>query len=387
MPENGSKGPLFVPGGQIISRHKRRRLHPCRRSTEFDFKHKVGSGAYGEVHMAAHRKTGKTVAMKKILTQKSSGGGSEGIPLTALREIKILKQLDHPNIVALLEVMYDPTNHAAVFMAFEYCENDLRALINRERFDLGQIKCYFQQLLWGLWYLHVKKIIHRDLKTANILINNEGILKLADFGLAREMNDSGRYTNRVITLWYRPPELILCDKSDNYYDERVDMWGAGCILAEMFMRKPYLRGGDTEMEQLKKIWEVCGDPLLQGFSAVRDYGNWNFCRPPAGAQSQVPKFADRVPKDGNCYGQVPPDAVDLLTQLLSLNPQKRPTAGEALDHNFFWTQPMPSRPDSLPKYRASHQTRRERHGRMIIHYETGISNSSSASSKKRLRRA
>uniref|UniRef100_H2Z0W3 Protein kinase domain-containing protein n=1 Tax=Ciona savignyi TaxID=51511 RepID=H2Z0W3_CIOSA len=181
----------------------------------------------------------------------------EGFPITALREIKILQLLKHDNIVDLIEICRTkPTQYnrskGSIYLVFEFCAHDLAGLLSNAtvKFTLGEIKKTMLQLLEGLFYIHRNKILHRDMKAANILITKNGVLKLADFGLARAFSytktgQANRYTNRVVTLWYRPPELLLGDRD---YGPPIDLWGAGCIMTEMWTRSPIMQG-HTEQQQ------------------------------------------------------------------------------------------------------------------------------------------
>nr|GEZ59453.1 cyclin-dependent kinase C-1-like [Tanacetum cinerariifolium] len=177
-------------------------------------------------------------------------------PITAIREIKILKKLQHDNVIKLKEIVTstgpEGDEHVksgghrykgSIYMVFEYMDHDLTGLADRPgmQFSIPQIKCYMRQLLTGLHYCHVNQVLHRDIKGSNLLIDNEGNLKLADFGLARTYSSDhkGNLTNRVITLWYRPPELLL---GATKYGPTVDMWSVGCIFAELLFGKPILTG-------------------------------------------------------------------------------------------------------------------------------------------------
>ena len=194
------------------------------------------------------------------------------------REIRILQLLNHDNIVNLIEICRTYNRHKTTFyLVFDFCEHDLAGLLSNfnVKFTLQEIKKVMQQMFEGLYFIHTNKIIHRDMKAANILITKQGILKLADFGLARaisinKQNQPNRYTNRVVTLWYRPPELLLGERN---YGPAVDMWGAGCIMAEMWTRSPIMQvlvlaqiwlpvnvslQGNTEQHQLTLIAQLCG---------------------------------------------------------------------------------------------------------------------------------
>ncbi|XP_069986021.1 cyclin-dependent kinase 9 [Penaeus vannamei] len=309
---------------------------------------KIGQGTFGEVFKARDRRTGKVVALKKILMENEK----EGFPITALREIRILKLLKHDNVVNLQEICRTkgppppglqkppkPTPHmsslSTFFLVFEFCEHDLAGLLSNVnvKFNMGEIKKVMQQLLNGLYYIHSNKILHRDLKASNVLITKNGILKLADFGLARAFSTSrqgpNRYTNRVVTLWYRPPELLLGERN---YGPPVDMWGAGCIMAEMWTRTPILQGS-TEQHQLTLITKLCGSITPEVWPSVENLELFNKMELAKGQQRRVCERLKQYLRDNM--------ALDLLDKLLTLDPAKRIDSSTALDHDFFWTDPMP----------------------------------------------
>jgi serine/threonine protein kinase len=188
---------------------------------------------------------------------------------------------------------------------------------------------------------HRNNVLHRDLKGSNLLINNRGELKLADFGLARPFNDKiGRYTNRVITLWYRPPELLL---GETQYGPSVDIWSAGCILAEMLRRRP-LFPGRNEVDQLTLIYNVCGTPSTESWPGIEKLP-WYKMRPKT----------EHAPRLAQLLSEFTPDTVALVSGLLQLCPAARMTAGKALDSDWFWTAPLPAKPAELPRYHSSHE--------------------------------
>jgi cyclin-dependent kinase 12/13 len=319
----------------------------------------VGEGTFGKVFKARNKETGELVALKRVRMDNEK----EGFPVTAIREIKILKQLNHPNVVRMLEIVTadddDATAAAAgddgagddqrdgggIYLVFEFMDHDLTGLSESNQygggFPLAQIKCYMAQMLEGLFYCHRNNVLHRDLKGSNLLINNRGELKLADFGLARPFNEKiGRYTNRVITLWYRPPELLL---GETHYDTSVDIWSAGAILAEMLRRQPLFPGID-ELDQLNHIYDVCGTPTPETWPGV-DKLPWYKVRPKA----------DRPPRLAQLFQEFSPDTVALVQNMLQLCPKQRITAGKALDSDWFWTAPLPAKPHELPRYHSSHE--------------------------------
>ena len=273
----------------------------------------------------------------------------EGFPITALREIKILQLLKHENVVNLNEICRTSSNSArykaTFYLVFEFCEHDLAGLLSNVnvKFSLGEIKKVIQQLLNGLFFIHSNKILHRDMKAANILITKNGVLKLADFGLARAIsqnNKQPRYTNRVVTLWYRPPELLFGERN---YGPPVDLWGAGCIMAEMWTRSPILQG-KTEQHQLQLITQLCGSITAEVWPGVERLELYNKMDLQKNLKRRVKERLKPYVKDGY--------ALDLLDKFLTLDPTKRIDADSALNHDFFWTDPMPQ---DLAKMLSQHQ--------------------------------
>ena len=202
-----------------------------------------------------------------------------------------------------------------------------------------------QQLLNGLFFIHYNKILHRDVKAANILISKSGTLKLADFGLARaysiQKGQQNRYTNRVVTLWYRPPELLLGERN---YGPAIDLWGAGCIMAEMWTRRPIMQGS-TEQSQLTLITQLCGSITPEIWPDVEKLDLYK--------KIELPKGQKRRVKD-RLYNYVRDQfAIDLLDKLLVLDPKQRIDSDNALNHDFFWQEPMPV---ELAKMLSQHTT-------------------------------
>ncbi|KAJ4909504.1 Protein kinase superfamily protein [Raphanus sativus] len=216
---------------------------------------KIGQGTYSSVYKARDLETGKIVAMKKV---RFVNMDPESVRFMA-REILILRKLDHPNVMKL-EGLVTSRLSSSLYLVFEYMEHDLAGLAATPgiKFSESQIKCYMQQLFRGLEHCHRRGILHRDIKGSNLLINNEGVLKIGDFGLANFYRGDGymQLTSRVVTLWYRAPELLL---GATQYGPAIDLWSAGCILAELFAGKPIMPGR-TEVEQMHKIFKLCGSP-------------------------------------------------------------------------------------------------------------------------------
>ncbi|XP_071820290.1 cyclin-dependent kinase 9-like isoform X2 [Apostichopus japonicus] len=307
----------------------------CEEVSKYEKIIKIGQGTFGEVFKARHQKTRKIVALKKVLMENEK----EGFPITALREIKILQLLRHENVVTLLEICRTKAYNrykGSIYLVFEFCEHDLAGLLSNSnvQFSLGEIKEALKQLLNGLYYIHQNKVLHRDMKTANILLTKDGRLKLADFGLARAFSfpkpgQPNRYTNRVVTLWYRPPELLLGERN---YTQAIDVWGAGCIMAEMWTRSPIMQG-NTEQHQLTLITHLCGSITPEVWQDVDQLELYQSLELPKGQKRKVKDRLKSYVKDQY--------ALDLIDKLLGLDPKTRTSTDEALNHDFFWEDPMP----------------------------------------------
>ncbi|KAF1833947.1 Pkinase-domain-containing protein [Decorospora gaudefroyi] len=293
----------------------------------------VGSGTYGKVFKGVHVYTKDMVALKKIRME----GERDGFPVTAIREVKLLQSLNHVNIVQLREVMVEKND---CYMVFEYLSHDLTGLLNHPTFKLEQShkKDLAKQLFEGLDYLHRRGVLHRDIKAANILVSNTGQLKLADFGLARFYAKSSKldYTNRVITIWYRSPELLL---GETQYGPAVDIWSAACVLVEIFTRHAIFPGDGGEISQLDKIYNVLGTPTVQDWPGIVDMQWFELLRPTDRKQSTFEeKYRDRVS----------PMAFELLQAMFLFDPNARPTAADVLEHPFFTSEaPAAKRADAL----------------------------------------
>ncbi|CAI5484736.1 unnamed protein product [Closterium sp. Yama58-4] len=273
--------------------------------------------------------TGKTVAIKKI----HLGDCKEGVNVTALREIKLLQELHHPHIIDLIDIYPHKRN---LNLVLEFMETDLENIIKDRSLHLSpaDIKAFMRMTLEGLAYLHGKWVLHRDMKPNNLLIGPTGELKIADFGFARLFGSPDRkLTHQVFALWYRAPELLFGSKA---YGSGVDVWGAGCVFAELLLRRPFLQGS-SDIDQLGKIFAALGTPREDQWPDMQclpDYVHFNFC--------PAPPLKSHFPMAGD-------DALDLLSRMLTFDPNKRITAAQALHHRYFLLGPPATKPKDLPR--------------------------------------
>ncbi|VDB85381.1 unnamed protein product [Peniophora sp. CBMAI 1063] len=292
----------------------------------------VGEGTFGKVYKAKNTYNGMHVALKRIRMETEK----DGFPVTAMREIKLLQSLRHENVIQLYEMM---VSHGSAYMVFEYMDHDLRGILTQTQFSFtpAHLKSFCRQMLAGLAYLHRKGVIHRDIKGSNILVNARGDLKLADFGLARFYQKRRRsdYTNRVITLWYRPPELLL---GTTVYGPEVDMWSAGCIMLELFTKKEVFIGND-EINQLEWIWKIMGTPTAESWPGVARLPWYELVKPREAIPSHFRDFFKKYMSSG---------ALDLAERLLAFDPAKRVSAADALNAPYFTEEePKEARPAGL----------------------------------------
>ncbi|KAG0551132.1 hypothetical protein BDA96_01G396800 [Sorghum bicolor] len=273
------------------------------------------------------------------------------------REILILRRLDHPNVVKL-DGLVTSRMSCSLYLVFEYMEHDLAGLAASPeiKFTEPQVKCYMHQLLSGLEHCHDRGVLHRDIKGSNLLLDNNGMLKIADFGLASFFDPDRKQpmTSRVVTLWYRPPELLL---GATDYEVGVDLWSAGCILAELLAGRPIMPGR-TEVEQLHKIFKLCGSP-------TEEY--WKKSKLPHATifKPQQP-YKRRIRET---FKDFPQSALQLIETLLAIDPADRLTATSALRSDFFTTEPLACEPSSLPKYPPSKEIdakRRDEEARRFV---------------------
>jgi cyclin-dependent kinase len=276
---------------------------------------KVGEGTYGVVYKAQDS-AGEIYALKTIRLEAED----EGIPSTAIREISLLKELQHPNIVRLCDVIH---TERKLTLVFEFLDQDLKKLLDMcdGGLDLATTKSFMYQLLRGIAYCHQHRVLHRDLKPQNLLINREGALKLADFGLARAFGIPVRsYTHEVVTLWYRAPDVLMGSRK---YSTPVDIWSVGCIFAEMVNARP-LFPGNTDVDQLQKIFKVLGTPSEAIWPTVIELPDWKSDHP----QYEPQSWSQIVPN-------LDPVGVDLLKKMLQYDPNQRVSARGAMEHDNF----------------------------------------------------
>ncbi|KAF7803028.1 putative serine/threonine-protein kinase [Senna tora] len=307
------------------------------RADSFEKLDKIGQGTYSSVFKAREVATGKMFALKKV---RFDNFQPESVRFMS-REISILRRLDHPNIMKLEGLITSRVSNS-IYLVFEYMDHDLAGLVSCPdiKFSEAQIKCYMRQLLSGMEHCHVRGVMHRDIKVSNILVSSDGILKIGDFGLANTISPGNRHplTSRVVTLWYRPPELLM---GATHYGVSVDLWSVGCVFAELFLGKPILKGR-TEVEQLHKIFKLCGSPPDEF---------WKKCKLPHATMFK-PQTTYESSFRERCQ-DFPPSAVSLMETLLSIDPNNRGTASSALMSEYFSTKPYACDPSTLPKYQPN----------------------------------
>lgn len=289
----------------------------AKRYEKLDF---LGEGQFATVYKARDKYTDTIVAIKKIKVGHRTEA-KDGINRTALREIKLLQELHHPNIIGVIikdtSLVLTPAN----------------------------IKAYILMTLQGLEYMHEHWVLHRDLKPNNLLLDGNGVLKLADFGLAKSFGSPNRaYTHQVVTRWYRSPELLF---GARMYGVGVDMWAVGCILAELLLRIPFL-AGDSDLDQLTKIFEALGTPTEEtwpGMNSLPDYVSF--------------KIFPGTPLE-HIFSAAGDDLLELLQGLFTFNPSARTSATQALKMKYFSNRPGPTPGPQLPRPNCSAEVLREK---------------------------
>lgn len=310
-----------------------------RHPSSFQQLEKLGEGTYATVRLLVQHlrcsqltatqvfkgrngQTGAFVALKEIHLDSE-----EGTPSTAIREISLMKELKHENIVSLYDVIHTENK---LMLVFEYMDKDLKKYMDsyqspnggaRGALDHATIKSFMWQLVRGIAFCHDNRVLHRDLKPQNLLINNQGQLKLADFGLARAFGiPVNTFSNEVVTLWYRAPDVLLGSRT---YNTSIDIWSAGCIMAEMFTGRP-LFPGTTNEDQLLKIFRLMGTPSERSWPGISSFPEY---------KNNWPVFATQELR--SLLPQVDSLGLQLLGRMLQLRPEMRCSAQEALNHPWF----------------------------------------------------
>ncbi|KAJ7785986.1 Pkinase-domain-containing protein [Mycena metata] len=344
--------PPNVPRPSTHSRYVPPRTHhppilPSRSVYCYERLNQIEEGSYGVVFRARDKQTGDIVALKKLKLDEEKNG----FPITALREINALMACRHENVVGVREVVVGDTL-TQVFVVMDFIEHDLKSLLTLmpTPFLQSEIKTLMLQLLSAVGHCHSNWILHRDLKTSNLLMNNRGTIKVADFGLARRYGDPvgvGGMTQLVVTLWYRAPEILL---GATTYSTAVDMWSVGCIFAELILKEPLFQAkGDIEL--LGMIFKLLGAPTSNSWP---EYSTLPVAKTISLPSPQPHQFRQK-------FQYLTSAGIDLLMSLLTYDPERRITAEEALQHPYFIESPLPKHPDlfgSFPSAAAGEKRRK-----------------------------
>ncbi|RMZ92327.1 hypothetical protein DV736_g415, partial [Chaetothyriales sp. CBS 134916] len=316
---------------------------------QYELLNSIEEGSYGKVSRARSKIDGQVVALKKLKINEPD----DGFPVTGLREIQTLRSCSHPHIVGLHEVVTG-ASLPDVYLVLSFVEHDLKSLLESlsEPFLPSEIKTLMLQLSSAISYLHTNYILHRDLKTSNILLSNRGEVKLADFGMARFTSTPPppNLTQLVVTLWYRAPELLLGIQS---YSFEVDIWSLGCVFAELLTLKPLFEG-KNELDQLSLIFGMLGTRITESWPGFRSlpYGK---------ALNSILSNANLVSKlSAGKFPYLTASGFRLLSSMLSLNPANRPSAQQVLEHQYFREDPKPKPKEMFPTFpsKASQEKRR-----------------------------
>ncbi|XP_059106321.1 cyclin-dependent kinase 11B-like [Peromyscus eremicus] len=322
-------------------------LQGCRSVEEFQCLNRIEEGTYGVVYRAKDKKTDEIVALKRLKMEKEK----EGFPITSLREINTILKAQHPNIVTVREIVVG-SNMDKIYIVMNYVEHDLKSLMEtmKQPFLPGEVKTLMIQLLSGVKHLHDNWILHRDLKTSNLLLSHAGILKVGDFGLAREYGSPLKaYTPVVVTLWYRAPELLLGAKE---YSTAVDMWSVGCIFGELLTQKP-LFPGKSEIDQINKVFKDLGTPsekIWPGYDDLPAVKKMTFSKYPYNNLRK--RFGALLSDQG----------FELMNKFLTYYPARRINAEDGLKHEYFRETPLPIDPSMFPTWQAKSEQQRVKRG-------------------------
>ncbi|KAI8897966.1 kinase-like domain-containing protein [Globomyces pollinis-pini] len=356
------ESPITLTNSTFISPIQMKR---CDSLLNWKIGRRLGEGTYGAVHLGqkilksdGNDKTelGPQMALKKFVPFKDK---PQDFSIVALREIKILKKLKNENVVKLVDIVVEKGDYKkkipkATWLVFPYLDHDLNGLIGNPQVTLTPpvIKSYMQQLLFGMEHLHGLDIIHRDIKTANILVSMGGVVKIADFGLARDYIEGKKMTALVITLWYRPPELLLLSSEDKVavYTKAVDMWGIGCVFGEILLRRPLLPYS-VPLDQIKAIFDLLGYPSHRVWPDHKELHLFKT------NQISIPRNAKATLTELFPSKDFRSETYRFLKNLLQLDPKLRLTATEALDDSYFKKGHPIAVPntESFPTFPTSHE--------------------------------
>jgi len=316
-------------------------VHGCRSVAEFQCLNRIEEGTYGVVYRAKDKRTQEIVALKKLKMEREK----EGFPITSLREINTLLISQHVNVVTVREIVVG-SNMDQIYIVMDFVQHDLKSLMETMRkknqvFLPGEVKCLMVQLLKAIAHLHDNWILHRDLKSSNLLLSHNGILKVGDFGLAREYGSPLKaYTSIVVTLWYRAPELLLGIKN---YSTHIDVWSIGCIFGELLHMEP-LFPGKSEVDEVNKIFKLLGTPserIWPGFRDLPGVTKIKFVDYPISHLRE--KFPERMLSEAG---------LNLLKSLMTYDPKKRVSCEAALENDYFHENPLPIDPSMFPTWPA-----------------------------------
>ncbi|KAH8120089.1 Pkinase-domain-containing protein [Phellopilus nigrolimitatus] len=323
-------------------------LIPSRSVYSYERLNQIEEGSYGVVYRARDKQTGDIVALKKLKLDEEK----YGFPITALREINALIACKHDNVVGIREVVVGDTL-TQVFIVMDFIEHDLKSLLTLmpQPFLQSEIKTLMLQLVSAVAHCHQNWILHRDLKTSNLLMNNRGTIKVADFGLARRFGDPvgvGGMTQLVVTLWYRAPEILF---GASTYSTAVDMWSVGCIFGELLLKEPVFQA-KGEVELISMIFKLLGPPTSLSWPG---YASLPLAKTLTLPVPHPPQFQYKFP-------YMTAAGLDLLSQMLTYDPERRISATEALQHPYFSESPPPKHPDlfsSFPSVAAGEKPRKK----------------------------
>jgi glycogen synthase kinase 3 beta len=280
----------------------------------------IGSGSFGVVYQASCIETDEIVAIKKVFQDRRYKN----------RELQILKELNHPNVIKIKQYFYTPAENGEdnyLNVVMDYYPETLSKIIrenykNKTQLPMLLVKLYAYQIIKAIHYIHSVGICHRDIKPQNILIDPEtSTIKICDFGSAKKLVKGDVNVAYICSRYYRAPELIF---GSTEYTNAVDIWSVGCVIAELVINQP-LFPGENSIDQLVEIIKVLGTPTKEQIHKINPlYKQYKFPFIKSYKWSEI--FKDKL---------IPQSFIDLLKHLLIYEPEKRMKPLEALTHPFF----------------------------------------------------